>query len=251
LKVAAVIVPFIIASVLFLFFREMPEENQIAEQLLIEKSNPKGEKRTVFLSDGSKVMLNAESKLRFKKPFDKHQRIIQLEGEAFFEVTPDKNRPFIVKSGNIETTVLGTSFNIKAYENEKSISIAVKTGLVAVENKNLDLVNEQNKSILLSPLEMATYSKETNRTLVSDYDPIRVLAWHDGTLYFDDASIEEFVAKVERWYGVELIIDRSKPIAKGITGIFKDQSLEEILMGTKETSEFEYEFLSNGKVLIK
>ncbi|MCK5104208.1 MAG: FecR domain-containing protein, partial [Cyclobacteriaceae bacterium] len=251
LKVAAVIFPFIIAAVLFLFFRETPNKNRIAEQLLIEKSSPRGEKRTVFLSDGSKVKLNAESKISYLKRFNENERIVQLDGEAFFEVTPDKSRPFIVKSGNIETKVLGTSFNIKAYPDERKIMIAVKTGLVSVENKNQKLTNKQNKSIVLSPMEMATYYDETNQTTVSDYDPLKVLAWKDGMLYFVNATMEEFITKVERWYGVDIIVERTEPIAKGITGIFKDQSLEEILMGTKDASEFEYKFLSNGKVLIK
>lgn len=251
LKVAVVIIPFIVAAVLFLFFRVAPKKKQVVERLLIEKSNPKGEKRTVFLSDGSKVKLNVESKISYLHPFDKNQRVVQLEGEAFFEITPDEDRPFIVKTGNLETKVLGTSFNIKAYPDEGNIMVAVKTGLVSVENTNYKLPNKQNKSIVLSPMEMATYSEETNQTTVSDYDSLKVLAWQDGTLYFDNATMEKFVKDVEKWYGVDIIIKRKKPILKGITGTFKNQSLEEILMGTKETSEFEYEFLSNGKILIK
>ena len=251
LKVAAVIFPFIIAGVLFLFFRELPEDNLIVKQVLIEKNNPRGEKRTVFLGDGSKVKLNAESKISYLKPFDEKQRIVQLEGEAFFEVISDKSRPFIVKSANLEIKVIGTSFNIKAYPDEDIIMVAVRTGMVSVENTNQKLPNAQNKSILLSPMEMATYSAATNRTSVSDYDTLKVLAWRDGTLYFNNATMEEFVAKMERWYGVDIIIKRNKPILKGITGTFKDQSLKEILMGTKDASEFEYEFLPDGKILIK
>jgi len=251
LKVAAVILPFIIATVLFLFFRDMPIKEQEISQVHIEKQIPRGEKRTVFLPDGSKVKLNAESKISYLKPFDEHQRIVRLEGEAFFEVRPDKARPFIVRSGNLNTKVLGTSFNIKAYPGGQHILVAVKTGLVSVENKNQKLVNSQNKSILLTPMEMATYSEATNKTSVTGFDPDKVLAWKDGTLYFENATMEEFIAKVERWYGVEFMLNRTNPVVKGITGTFTDQSLEEILEGTKDASEFVYEFLPNGKILIK
>lgn len=251
LKVAAVIFPFIVASVLFLFYPESPnEENEVTQQL-IGKHIPKGQKLTVFLPDGSKVKLNAESTISYLKPFDSNQRIVQLDGEAFFEVTPDKSRPFIVKSGCIDTKVLGTSFNIKAYPEDKRVLVAVKSGTVSVENKNQDLPNKLNKSIVLSPKEMATYSEKTNQTIVSAYDPMEVLGWSDGVLYFDDASMDEFISKLERWYGIDIIVRRKKPISKGIVGVFTNQSLEEILMGTKDASEFEYEFLANGKVLIK
>ena len=251
LRIAAVIVPFVIASVLFLFFREIPVTNESVTQVEIVKQNPKGEKRTVFFSDGSKVILNAESKISYLKPFSINERVIRLEGEAFFEVTPDRNRPFVVKSGSLETRVLGTSFNVKAYPNDKRIEVAVKTGSVSVESLRQNPAKKHDELIVLSPREMASYSLETNRTTITEYDPLKVLAWSEGILYFDDATIEEFVTAVERWYGVEIIVDRDKPIAKGITGTFKDESLDQILEGTKGTSEFEYEFISAGKVLIK
>jgi len=195
--------------------------------------------------------LNSESKISYPKPFDVHQRIVELEGEAFFEITPDKNRPFIVKSGNLLTKVLGTSFNIKAYPFDKNVKVAVKTGKVSVENTSRETKNKKSKTVILLPSEMVTYQKSDNTTNISGFDPREELDWRKGILNFNNASMEEFVAKLERWYGVDIIVERSKPIAKGIVGSFNNQSLEEILMGTKETTEFEYEFLSNGKIIIK
>ncbi len=250
LKVAAVIAPFILAAVLFLFFREIPNEDQVVEQLIIEKNNPKGEKRTVYLSDGSKVKLNAESTIKYLKPFSENQRVVELEGEAFFEVTPEKSRPFIVKSGNIETRVLGTSFNIKAYSKDNNIKVAVKSGKVTVENKSKDFANKQNRSVVLSPSEMAIYSEESNNTIVSSFDPKEVFGWNEGTLYFNNASMGEFVEKLERWYGIDIIVKREMPIKKGIVGEFHNQTLEEILIGTRDVSEFDYEF-KGGKLIIK
>jgi ferric-dicitrate binding protein FerR (iron transport regulator) len=250
LKVAAVILPFVIATVLYLFFREMPASAPELSQGLIEKYNPRGQKLTVFLSDGSKVKLNAESRLTYLKPFNENERVVHLEGEAFFEVSPDKSRPFIVQSGSIETKVLGTSFNVNAYPDENRIDVAVKTGKVSVMNKSQKLANNQNGSIVLSPAEMASYSKIDDQMKVTIYDPKAVLSWSEGTLYFDNATMEEFVAKLQRWYGIDIVMARQTPIKKGITGEFFDQSLEEILIGTHEASEFEYEF-KDGKVIIK
>ncbi len=250
LRVAAVILPFVIATVLYVFFREMPSDVAEVSQEMIEKYNPKGQKLTVFLSDGSKIRLNAESRLTYPKPFDEDRRVVTLEGEAFFEVSPDPDRPFIVQAGNIQTKVLGTSFNINAYPEESSIGVAVKTGRVSVLNKKLGSVKDHNGSVVLSAKEMATYSKVSDEMKVTDYDPKAVLSWSEGTLYFNNATMDEFVARLERWYGVDIVVARKTPIKKGITGEFFDQSLEEILLGIHEASEFNYEF-KDGKVIIK
>jgi ferric-dicitrate binding protein FerR (iron transport regulator) len=250
LKVAAVVFPFLIAAVLFLFYREAPVEQPVPLSETIEKFNPKGQKLTVFLSDGSKVKLNAESKIRYQKPLDEDSRVVYLEGEAFFEVVPDKSRPFIVRSANLETRVLGTSFNVKAYPNERTINVAVKTGMVSVSNTEQKLVKNQNKSIVLSPSEMVSFTLASKDMSVTKYDPKEVLSWSEGILYFNDATMEQFVARLERWYGIDIVVDRKTKIKKGIVGEFKDQSLEEILLGTHEASEFEYEF-KNDKVIIK
>lgn len=250
LKVAAVALPFIIASVLFLFYRDAPQEQSVSTSETIEKFNPKGQKLTVFLSDGSKVKLNADSKIRYQKPLDEDSRVVYLEGEAFFEVVPDKNRPFIVRSANLETKVLGTSFNVKAYPEAHHINVAVKSGIVSVINTEQKLSNVQNKSIVLSPTEMVSFSVENNDMSVTTYDPKEVLSWSEGVLYFNDATMEQFVAELERWYGIDIVVERKTKIKKGIVGEFKDQSLEEILLGTHEASQFEYEF-KNDKVIIK
>lgn len=250
LKVAAVVFPFLIAAVLLLFYRDAPVDQPMPLGETIEKFNPKGQKLTVFLSDGSKVKLNAESKIRYRKPLDEDSRVVYLEGEAFFEVVPDKSRPFIVRSANLETKVLGTSFNVKAYPGEHQINVAVKTGLVSVINTEQKLANIQNKSIVLSPTEMASFSMENNDMSVTKYDPKEVLSWSEGVLYFNDATMEQFVGELERWYGIDIVVERKTKIKKGIVGEFKDQSLEEILLGTHEASQFEYEF-KNDKVIIK
>jgi ferric-dicitrate binding protein FerR (iron transport regulator) len=252
LKVAAVLLPFIVAAVLFVFYRTAPVE-EIADHApdIIQKVNPKGQKLTTFLSDGSKVILNADSKITFSKPLGEKERVVTLQGEAFFDITPDANRPFIVKSGSMETTVLGTSFNVKAYPEENQITVAVKSGRVSVENKGERLRKEDIKSFVLSPDQMVTYTKSDQQTVVSEFDMQEIFGWSEGILYFNNASIEEFVKKVERWYGVDVILERTRPIAKGITGVYKDETLEEILMGHKEASEFDYTFLTNGKVVIK
>jgi len=251
IRVAAVLLPFIVTAVLFLIFRDAPQQQIIVENPVIQKSNPKGQKLTFFLSDGSKVKLNSESSISFLQTFDSAERVVTLEGEAFFEVTPDSKRPFIVRTGEVETTVLGTSFNVEAYPAEEKVKVAVKTGKVSVNTLNQKTDAVSRETIVLSPLEMATYSKKTNKSIVTGYDALTVFGWGDGTLHFENASMSEFVSKLERWYGVDIIIKRDKPVPKGITGTYTQLPLEEILMGQRSASEFDYEFLPNGNVIIK
>ncbi len=251
LKVAAVLLPFVATTVLFLIYRNSPEPQIITQNPLIQKSNPKGQKLTFFLSDGSKVKLNSESSISFLQTFDSTKRVVTLLGEAFFEVTPDSKRPFIVQTGEVETIVLGTSFNVEAYPTDEKVKVAVKTGKVSVNTPTQNSSTVARETIVLSPLEMATYSKKTNKSMVSGYDPLTVFGWGDGTLHFENASMSEFVSKLERWYGVDIIVKRDKPVPKGITGTYTQLPLEEILMGHRSASEFDYEFLPNGNVIIK
>ncbi len=251
IRVAAVLLPFIATSVLFLIYRDSPEPKIMVQIPVIQKINPKGQKLTFFLSDGSKVRLNSESSISYLQTFDSTQRVVTLEGEAFFEVTPDSKRPFIVRTGEIETTVVGTSFNVEAYPAEEKVKVAVKTGKVSVNIPRPKTNDVSGETIVLSPMEMATYSRKTNKSMVSGYDPLTVLGWSEGTLHFENASMSEFILKLERWYGVDIIVKRDKPVPKGITGTYTQLPLEEILMGHRSASEFDYEFLPNGNVIIK
>jgi len=251
MKVAAVTVPFVIGSILYLYHNKAAKDQTISSQLIV-KEIPRGQKLTIYLPDGSMVKLNSESKISYQKPFDEDQRLVTLEGEAFFEVTPDPKRPFRVISGGIETFVVGTSFNISAYSDDIQVKVSVVSGKVSINktSKEEKIANSFSESIVLSPSEQATFFVDKKRALVSHYDPNEVLGWREGILYFHNASMEEFVLELERWYGIDIVVKREIPIKKGIVGEFHNQSLEEILMGMHASSEFEYEF-ENGKLIIK
>lgn len=254
-RIAAVALPFILAAIFYAYYAGVGSVPDSPSTQIVVKEIPRGQKLTVYLPDGSKVKLNSESRISYPKPFDKNERIVLLNGEAFFEVISDVNRPFRVISGAIETRVLGTSFNVSAYPSDDRIEVAVVTGKVSVEKvskqeSNADRSHTGTEMIVLSPLEQAIYYQQSDQTVVSGYNPKETLAWNEGALYFNNASMEEFVTELERWYGVEIIVEREIPIKKGIVGEFRNQSLEEILMGMHVASEFQYEF-KNGIVIIR
>ena len=156
------------------------------------KKNPVGQKSIIYLSDGTKVVLNAESSMEFDEDFGNVTREVMLTGEAFFEVAKDANKPFIIKAGEVTTTVLGTSFNVNAYPEMNGVQVAVMTGKVAVENTSIT-----GNSVSLKPTEMVTYDAKTGAMTASAFLPEEIISWKDGIIYFKNADEKFVFAKLE------------------------------------------------------
>ena len=144
--------------------KETEEPNKIS---LIIKENPSGQKSRIFLPDGSSVTLNAESKISYPEKFSDSIRIVSLVGEAFFDVVKNDNKPFIVNSEDLSTTVLGTSFNVRAFDADPITLVALKVGKVKVEIINN---TEYAKAMFLDPGEVITYDKSESRVLKNKFD---------------------------------------------------------------------------------
>ena len=244
---AAIILVLLISIAALYYFTEynVERETPLAEEILT-KSNPRGIKSTITLSDGTIVRLNSESKITFPKRFVKDQRIVTLEGEAFFEVKSDTSRPFIVKAGKLEAKVLGTSFNVNTLNEYNKVDIALLTGKLAVYSTT----NKKDKQVLL-PSERATYDSMSDQIKTDHFNKEQVLSWKDGILIFKEAKIEEIIIRLERWYACEITItdkaNRSDYNKVKFTGKFDNKSLEEVLKGLSLASGLKYE-LKNKKV---
>ncbi|MBX2842817.1 MAG: FecR domain-containing protein [Flammeovirgaceae bacterium] len=202
------------------------------ELVFVNKVVPKGKKLTITLSDGSVVKVNSESKIKFPKSFSEDSREVYLEGEAFFEVARNESKPFIIYSGNIKTTVLGTSFNVKAYDHNK-VQVAVNSGKVKVENSSLEI-----EPALLIQNEMVICANEKiefTKFVSEDY-----FGWKDGILFFDDANIDEVVSALERWYDVKVHIVDKNLITGEFNGLYKNKSLGVVMEGISYSSKFSY-----------
>lgn len=243
LKVAAVLLLTIGVS-WFVFNKNENVEVSVVENVTVEKVNPKGQKSSFVLSDGTLVKLNADSKLTFLETFDKDTRIVLLEGEAFFDVKKDAARPFIVKSGQISTTALGTSFNVRAYKEENAIQVALVSGKVKVENTN-GKINGEN-DLILNPNDLASFNRVSNGLTKRSFDIEKQLAWKNQTLYFKDASLNNMVSTLERWYGVSFEVSGMKPIEISFTGKFKDKSLEYVMEVLSQNQQ-KFDYLIDGK----
>ena len=240
LKIAASVI--LIFSLGYLFYEFSGENDRIESITLLEKSNPKGQKSKLVLPDGSQVRLNADSYLRYEENTDEGQRKVYLTGEAFFDVIRDVTKPFVVYSGNISTTALGTTFNIKAYPKEANIDVYLVSGEVQVKNRN-------KASLTLKPGEGARYVIREDQLATSAFDPLEVSDWRNGTIRFRDASLDQVVKKLERWYGVKFEIKGAPEEAWSVNGVFQHQSLGNVLRSISYTTHFKYN-ISTDKVIL-
>jgi ferric-dicitrate binding protein FerR (iron transport regulator) len=222
---------------------EIPQS--IAEVNTIIKSTPKGVKKTIKLPDGSMVALNSDSKLTYKEDFLQN-RIVNLEGEGFFEVVKDEQHPFSVITDNISTTALGTSFNIKAYAGKPEIQVVLASGKVKVENKLDNSFHE------ILPGE-ATHYSTVNQTLKKGIvDVAAILKWKDGILHFDKVPFNIIIEDLERWYGIDFqVIGTDKLPEYKCSGTFKpNEYLSNVLTALSYSVEFDYT-IENENVILK
>ena len=208
------------------------------------------QKSTLTLSDGTTVKLNSNSKLLYPQNFNNSDvREVFLEGEAFFEVTPNANLPFVIKSSEVTTTVLGTSFNIRAYPEDDEIEIAVLTGKVAISINDDSNSEQPGNRILLTPNQMANY-QSTRGFRKETLDITELIAWKDGILIFNDKTIMETAEILEKWYDVKVIVENKEIERCLFRGKFKNPSLTKVLESLKFIyDDMNYEFSGEQVVL--
>lgn len=206
---------------------------------------PYGKKTELLLADGTKVWLNAGSRLAFPTRFNGKIREIYLEGEACFRVARNENQPFIVKAGNLNVKVLGTHFNISAYPADANIETVLLEGSVAVEKpKAFGLGNSE---VVLKPSQKASFAKEQNEFTVTDEPDLDLyVAWTYGWLKYEKESLWSVLRKVERYYNVEIQLPANYPGDDEITGkLDLKESLDAVMVVLADASGFEYRINEN------
>ncbi len=184
---------------------------------------PLGMRSSLTLPDGTKVWLNAGSKLSYPVLFDDKVREVKLSGEAYFEVKKDKKWPFLVNSGNMNLVVLGTTFNCNAYPENNEIQTVLVEGQVSVMNQSATVLEE------LQPGELAVFAKNSQQITKSKTDLQKYIAWKSGKLMFRDDRMNLVVEKLQRWYNIDIEI-KDKEISDYIyTATFIDESLDQVL----------------------
>jgi ferric-dicitrate binding protein FerR (iron transport regulator) len=164
-------------------------------------TTPRGGQYQITLPDETKVWLNAESSLRFPTAFTATGRMVELTGEAYFEVAPNKSKPFLVKSGQSNTRVLGTSFNIMAYPDEGPVRTTLLEGAVKID--------QGGHSAVLEPGEQGIFNDGVISTKTVNIRA--VVAWKDGYYFFDRTPVQSVMRQIARWYNVDIVYPGAVP----------------------------------------
>lgn len=230
---ASIIILIVAGALLYSNYINDGNASAIYQEVMVEKVVPRGQKLTVTLDDGSTVILNSESKIRYGKDFI-NKREVFLEGEAFFEVTKNQDKPFNIQSGDVITTVLGTSFNIKAYPNEDVVQVVVASG-----NVKVNYLRKADSEKYLSTDEMVQIEKKSGEIIKEKVNLKEYLSWKNNVIFFKDADFIEISSVLEKWYNVKFVYNKTPDVEK-FNGIFKGKSLKEVLDGISFSAGFNF-----------
>lgn len=226
------------AIAMFVLFNKSEQKTLTKEQIVwVTKTSSSGKITNIMLPDSTEIWLNAGSRISFPENIKQAAlRTVKLNGEAFFKVKRDPKHPFIVRSLNIQTRVLGTSFNIRAWE-KTSPEVTVLTGKVAVSRDSAGL---QSKAIHLIPNQKGTCDLKSGLLYLENVaDAHASIGWTEGKMAFDQAPIETVFEAIERRYGVTIIADRDFKSCK-LTAKFNNVSIDEVLKTIQMTLDIRY-----------
>ena len=205
-------------------------------------TTPIGGEYSLVLSDGTKVFLNADSELKYPVEFSDGKRIVDLKGEAYFEVHKDSLRPFIVRMNGAEVTVLGTSFNVNTYGDDGQIYTTLVNGSVRVSS----MKNKQEE--ILKPGIQSVMNVQSGLLTVRKVDVEPYVAWREGRFVFRAMTLDLIMRQLQRWYDFEVFYQNSELKDYEFRGVIKrDMDLDKVLSVIKATTNVDFEV--KGKVI--
>ena len=239
LSYAAILISFFTLNCLIHQYYIHPSDQNILR--LSEIAVPNGSKTKLTLQDGTKVWLNAGSKIQYDSDFGKKNRLLKLSGEAYLEVAKDENCPFIVDAGEIKVKVLGTCFNVRAYKDNEEIKVALLRGSVEMETNNGDMLR-------LVPKDIAHFNTQTKETGICHNTGCsqNCIGWIDNKFIFNGESFEQITKILERTFNVKINIHR-EPIKKRcfIGDFVNNETIEQIFKVMSSNEKFTYTIKGN------
>lgn len=219
-KVAAILLPILLIGALGYFFFD--QTALFSESTYAELYVPKGEDARLFFQDGTEVFLNADTRIRYPEKFGLRKREVWLDGEAYFNVAPNKRRPFVVNTQNTRTTVTGTSFNVNAYSDSETIQVVLDEGKTSFQ--------VQQSSFPMLPGQQIEYDKTTGRTTLHNLvRPSNASLWKKNVIYFYDTPLIEVIKVLERKYNVTFLVQSVDALNYSYTLTTKHPTIDGIL----------------------
>ncbi len=202
-------------------------------------SAPKGQKARMVLPDGSEVWLNAASQIVCGNHFNQKERLVYLEGEAYFKVAKDTKRPFIVQTKDVKVKVHGTTFNVNTYD-ETETEVTLLEGAV-------ELMTETNPSLHLKPNEKGVYNRQTNQLTMEATDAAFAIDWTMNRIRFRDESLASIMRRLERCFDIEVTISNDSLGKKRFTGDFsRNETIEQLFDVMSSNHNFNYSIKGNA-----
>lgn len=238
LQLPAAAAIFIFAMVTYLILDRKNEQRSSSGTNTEMVSTRNGERTSFLLSDGTRVSLNAESKLLFPEKFSKGLRQVELSGEAFFEVAPDREAPFVVHTADLDVRVLGTAFNVEAFPGASEVNTTLVRGKVVLE-KEID--NRKTRLAEMDPYDRVVFNVDSRKINIQKQTNLeQYIGWKDGKLVFLNASVEEVAKKLELWYNVSVRIEGENLKKSHFTATFTNETIEQALSLLKISFPFHY-----------
>lgn len=235
-RIAAVLLlPLLLASIYLYLYN--PTETTTEPQWYT-LSTGAGMRSQFELPDGTHVYLNSNTTLRFPIAFSENRRDVELNGEAYFDVAENKEKPFLVNTGKIMIEVTGTEFKASNYAEEKLTEIVLVEGSVNLCQCNAE--GERSVIQALKPGEMATLAEADNKLFVEEVDVEKYIAWKDGILMLEDDSMEEVVRRLSRWFNVDIKLTGKELDEGSYKMTFEDESLMQVLELLEMSERFNY-----------
>ena len=226
LRIAAVLIPLLLITGGYLYY---------TQNKLIEITVAYGDTRRLFLPDSSEIWINSGSNIKYPKSFTDNQRLVYLEGEAYFSVKKDQAKPFIVKTEQLSVKVLGTKFNVKAYSDDENITTTLTNGKVEVSTQS-------REKQILKPNEQLTYNIKTSVMNIENISPAETDAWLTGQILFINSSFQDIKQTLERRFNITIDDKTNIPVSRLYTVKFlKGETLDEILQVLKDVIGFTYQ----------
>ncbi len=242
-KIAAVFLIVALTTV-FIFDRYYIPVEEVSQTVLKEISMDKGHRGKVTLSDGTKVYINSDSRITIPNRFKANIREVYLEGEAYFDVTEDPNKPFIISTKGAKVEVLGTSFSVKNYPDDTIIQTVVEEGTVSFSSADNGHMNE----VILTAGNLGRLNTEDNvmqKAYVGDVQSY--LSWMSGYLTFKDESMKDVAKQLERKYDIEVVFDSKEISEMNLTAELRSRSLERVIKTISMSLKIDYT-IEQGRV---
>ena len=212
---------------------------------------PYGKRSNLTLSDGTKVWLNSGSKLVYPIAFNGDKREVYIEGEAIFEVTHNKSKPFHVISDHQVVEVLGTVFGVTNYPDETETNTILKSGSVQISFKNIKNASSHSDKMKITPGTKASFDKE-NKSIVSEKVNVdNYFSWKEGVLIFKNNDLQYIMKRISRYYNIDIVIENENLAKESFSGYLDlNEDINSVIHSIKESTNMEYVKTEN-KILIK